>query len=142
MAMVHHTVRAVTNRLPKVISPRTHAIIDYANAGGFILMGALMMKRTKRAGLVSIFCGAMEAGNVMMTDMPLGLTPLYSQETHAKIDAAFSSFVAMAPTLLAFRDKMESILFRSEAVALAAVTGLTDFEGVNERSERRRRRAA
>ena len=35
MAIVNTSFRAFANKLPKVISPRQHAIIDYATAGAF-----------------------------------------------------------------------------------------------------------
>ena len=140
MALMQTAVRGMADRLPKVISPKTHAIIDYANAGGFVLMGILLMKSKKRAGIASIICGAAEAGNVMMTDMPGGVARLYSQETHKKIDAGFATFVAAVPSLLGFSSEAKSIFFRTEAVTLAAITGLTDFEMDEEDLERRRRR--
>ena len=33
MALLETGVRELSNRMPKVISPKTHAIIDYAVAG-------------------------------------------------------------------------------------------------------------
>ena len=51
MAILNMGVKAVTNRLPKVISPTTHAIIDYATAGAFFVGAALFWKNHKRAAI-------------------------------------------------------------------------------------------
>lgn len=144
MALLQTGINALTNRMPKVISPKTHAIIDYATAGSFLLGGALLWKRSKRAAVGSLLCGIMEAQTAMITDFPGGITPLISFETHGKIDAGFAGLVGMLPTLLAFGDEPEAKFFRGQGVAIAAVTGMTDF-GDNRRSQRgrsRRRRAA
>jgi len=57
MALIEKGVQAVAERMPKVISPRTHAIIDYATAGSFLLAGALLWKRNKRAAVGAMLCG-------------------------------------------------------------------------------------
>jgi len=146
MALLHTGITALTNRMPKVISPKAHAIIDYATAGSFLLTGALLWKRNRRAAIGSMVCGIMEAQTAMITDFPGGITPLISFETHGKIDAGFAGFVGTLPSLLAFGDEPEANFFRGQALAIAAVTGLTDFDqsgrSRNQRRSRSRRRAA
>ena len=141
MAIVDTSVKALAHRLPKVISPKTHAIIDYATAGSFLVMGALLWKRHKRAAIGSVVCGAIEANTAMMTDYPGGVAKLISFETHGKIDSGFAGFVGLLPSILGFGDEKEAWFFRGQAMGLAAVTGMTDFE-YYEASGRRRRRAA
>jgi hypothetical protein len=146
MALLQTGINALTNRMPKVISPKTHAVIDYLTAGSFLVTGALLWNRNKRAAVGSMVCGIMEAQTAMITDFPGGLTPLISFETHGKIDAGFAGFVSMLPNLLAFSDEPEAMFFRGQGLAIAGVTGLTDF-GDERRSTRReqryrRRRAA
>jgi hypothetical protein len=140
MAIVDTSVKALSHRLPKVISPKTHAIIDYATAGSFLLTGALLWKRHKRAAIGSIVCGAIEANTAMMTDYPGGVAKLISFETHGKIDSGFAGFVGLLPSLLGFSDKKESWFFRGQAMGLAAVTGMTDFQYYDQDAIRRRRR--
>ena len=132
-------VRAVSKRLPKVISPKTHAIIDYAVAGSFFLMGGLMWGRSKRAAIASLACGAAETTVAMLTDYRGGVANVISFETHGKIDAATSGMVAMLPMLLAFGDRKEAMFFRAQGMGIAATTGMTDFETY--RGGRRRRAA-
>jgi len=127
MAIIQKGVQAVTARMPKVISPKAHAIIDYATAGSFFLAGALLWKRNKRAALGAMLCGAVEVSTAMMTDYPGGVKPALSFETHGRIDAGFSGFVASLPNLMMFGGEPEAMFFRGQCVAIAAVTGLTDF---------------
>jgi hypothetical protein len=143
MPLIQKGVQAVADRMPKVISPKTHAIIDYATAGSFLLTGALLWKRNKRAALGAMLCGAMEAGTAMLTDYPGGVKPVISFQTHGRIDAGFAGFVATLPNVMMFGGEPEAMFFRGQGVALAAVTGLTDFSaGAGSRTRRSRSRRA
>ncbi|MBV9610606.1 MAG: hypothetical protein JO187_13675 [Acidobacteria bacterium] len=128
MPVLDAGVRTLTNRLPKVISPKAHAIIDYASAGTFITAGILMMGSRKRAGIGSIICGAAQAGLVMMTDMPGGVFNVIDLDTHLKVDAGFSGFVATLPSLLGFSDDKKSWFFRAQGMNIAAVGAMTEYE--------------
>jgi len=127
MALLQKGVQVLAERMPKVISPKAHGVIDYASAGAFLLAGALLWKKNKRAALGSILCGAMQAGNVMLTDMPGGVKPVISFQTHGRIDAGFAGFVAALPSVMAFGDEREAMFFRAQGVAIAAAGGMTDF---------------
>ncbi len=142
MPMMQKGVKMLTDRMPKVISPKTHAIIDYATAGTFFVAGAMLGGRSKRAAIGSLLCGAMEAGTAMVTDYPGGVTDLISFQTHGRIDAGFAGFVATLPNVFMFGSEPEAMFFRGQGVALVAVTGLTDFSEGRESRRRRSRRAA
>ncbi len=128
MALVETGVKALSNRLPKVISPKTHAIIDYAVAGSFFLMGGLMWRSNKRAAIASCACGAAETAIAMLTDYPGGVVRVISFETHGKIDAGTSGAVAMLPTILGFANQKKAYFFRGQGMGIAATTAMTDFE--------------
>jgi len=143
MALMNMGVKTVTERMPKVISPKTHAIIDYATAGGFFLGAALFWRNHKRAAIGSLVCGLIELGTAMATDYPGGVTDGgMSFKTHGKIDAVFGPSVGMLPNLMAFSDDGQAYFFRAQAMAMTATTGLTDWEAEDESPRRRRRRAA
>lgn len=142
MALMQKGVEALSERMPKVISPRTHAIIDYATAGAFFLAGALLWRRSRRAAVGAMVCGAVEAGTAMLTDYPGGVKPMMSFHTHGRIDAGFAGFVATLPNLLLFGSEPEAMIFRGQGLALAAVTGMTDFDALEGTSRRRRARRA
>jgi hypothetical protein len=137
MALAEIGVRALSNRLPKVISPKSHAIIDYATAGGFFLMTGLMWKRHKRAAIAALACGINEVTTSMITDYPGGVAGVISLPTHLKIDSGFAGVVTSLPNLLGFTGEWPSIYFRSQGMAMAAIAGMTD-EGVS-RTRRRHR---
>jgi hypothetical protein len=40
MPMLTSATHMLTKRMPKVISPRAHAFVDYITAGAFLLTGA------------------------------------------------------------------------------------------------------
>ncbi|HEU5336658.1 MAG TPA: hypothetical protein VFU27_11880, partial [Terriglobales bacterium] len=62
MPVLHSSVKLLTKHMPKVISPGTHAVLDYVTAGAFIAGGVLLLKRRrdKRAGISALVCGVAE----------------------------------------------------------------------------------
>jgi hypothetical protein len=128
MGMLESGVQAITGRMPKVLDPRAHAILDYAIAGSFFVAGALLWARHRRAAVASIACGVAEATTAMITDYPGGAKPLISFHTHGRIDAGMATLVGAMPIALNFANDVESRWFRAHGIAIAAVTELTDFE--------------
>lgn len=124
-----HTVRMVTNKMPKMIDPKTHALIDYATAGAFFVMGAMFWKKNRRAALGAMFCGAATAATSLVTDYPGGVKRMISFETHGAIDAGMAGVTATMPNMLSFSESDEAKYFRTMALAETVVAGLTDFTG-------------
>ena len=132
----------LTTRLPKVISPKQHAIIDYAAvAGGFFALTPILWKREKRAAIAALACGAVEVTTNLLTDYPGGVATVISFPTHIKIDGGFAGVVASLPSLMGFSDHWSATFFRAQGLAIAAVGGLTQVEEEGQ-GRRRRRRAA
>ena len=129
MPILMSAARWTTNKMPKLIEPRAHAVIDYAMAASFFGMAAFFWQRNKRAALSSLLCGAAETITAMCTDYPGGVVKEINFETHGAIDFSLSGLVASLPGMLRFSDEPESRFFRVQGIALAAVTGLTDFTG-------------
>ncbi len=123
-------VNLLANRLPKVINPKTHAIIDYAVvAGGFFAVAGLAWKNHKRAAVASLICGLAETTVAMLSDYPGGVAKVISFEKQGEIDAGFAAVVGTMPNMMGFSDEWPAWFFRSHALAMATVTGLTDFKG-------------
>ncbi len=114
--------------LPKVISPRSHAIIDYAVAGSFLLMGGLFFRKNKRASVGAFIIGGALVGQALCTDYPGGITNLISFQTHGKLDTGMAGMMAAMPDLLGFKDDPEAKHFRTQGVAEAIIVGLTDWD--------------
>jgi hypothetical protein len=129
MPILDQAAKWSTNKLPKVITPRAHAVVDYAMASAFFGMAAFFWRRNKRAAVSALLCGAAETITSLCTDYPGGVVDEISFETHGSIDFGLSGLVASLPDMLRFKDESESRFFRMQGIALATVTGLTDFTG-------------
>ncbi len=131
MTLVQTGMNMMSKRLPKVIGPKTHAIIDYAVAGTFLAMGAFFWRRNKRAAISSFICAGATAVNSALTDYPGGVWKVMSYETHGKIDAGLVGATGTMPSLMGFSDESESRFFQIQAMAEAAVTAMTDFTAMD-----------
>src|SRR5438270_1969176 len=132
MPILDQAAKWTTNKLPKVINPTAHAVIDYAMAASFLGMAAFFWRRNKRAAVGALVCGAAETITSLCTNYPGGVWDEISFETHGTIDFGLSGMVSSLPDILRFSDEPESTFFRMQGLALATVTGLTDFTGSGE----------
>lgn len=141
MPVIASAIKYVGGSLPKVISPEGHAVADYATAGLFLLGAALFWRRSKRAAVASLICGAAETAVAALTDYPGGIKHVISFPLHRKIDFGLSSMAATMPEFLAFEDDKEKGFFRMQSAVVAGVTALTQFEPQRIHGERERRAA-
>lgn len=132
MPFLDQAAKWATNRVPKVINPTVHAIIDYGVTASFFAMAGLFWKRNKRAAVSCLVCGAAETITAVLTDYPGGLVDEISFETHGSIDFGMAGLVSSLPDMMRFAGEPESRFFRLQGVSLAVVTGLTDFTGTGE----------
>ena len=132
MPLLDQAAKWTTNKMPKVIAPKAHAIIDYAMAASFFGMAAFFWRRNKRAAVSALVCGAAETITALCTDYPGGIVDEISFETHGAIDFGLSGMVASMPDMLRFSHEPESRFFRMQGLALATITGFTDFTGSGE----------
>jgi len=130
MALSVTAARALSDKLPKVINAKQHAVIDYVMLGTFVSLGAMFLGRNKRAAVGAFICGGAAAINTLLTDYPGGVAKVLSFETHGKIDAGLSGIAGTTPSLFGFDDEPEAKYFRLLGIAEAAVTGMTDFESI------------
>jgi hypothetical protein len=132
MPILNQAAKFATNKMHKVIRPKTHAIIDYAVAASFFGMAAFFWRHNKRAAVSALVCGAAGTINSLCTDYPGGIVDEISFETHGTIDFGLSGLAASLPGMLRFSDEPEAWFFRAQSVAIGAVAGLTDFTGSGE----------
>jgi hypothetical protein len=138
MPILQQVTGWATNKMPKVINPKVHAIIDYGMAASFFAMAALFWKRNKRAAISCLVCGGAETVTSLLTEYPGGVVDALSFETHGRIDFGMSGLISSMPSVMRFSDERESSFFRLQGLAMAAVTGLTDFTGTGEPNQRER----
>ncbi len=132
MALIDTVIPALEKRLPKVIGPRTHGMIDYGHAAFFLGMAILWRKSNKPAALAALGTSALVLVQSLLTDYPLGITPVISFDTHGKMDAAFASASWAIPGALGFSGTPAAKVFTANSVVEGAIVGLTDFS--NERA--------
>jgi hypothetical protein len=121
-------LRLAARKMPKVVSPRTHAALDYAIAGTFLLMAARQWRSNRRAAVGSLLCGGAAAANAMITDYPGGVFPLIDYKTHGRVDGALAGLTAAAPRLLGFAGDEEAGFFSVQSLAETVVISATDYE--------------
>jgi len=118
-----------TKRLPKVMSPKSHAIADYAlAAGAFIAAIAFFRSNRKAAGVAALVAGTIQTVNPLITDFPGGAFKVIDFPTHGRIDAASTGMIASLPQLIGFAQEPESRFFLLHASVATAVIAMTDFE--------------
>ena len=139
MPILQKGVAALANRMPKVISPKGHAIADYATIGTFFLLAGLFWGRNKRAAIAALICGGSELATTLLTDFPGGVAKVISFPTHGKIDMGLAATAASMPSFMGFDDDPEAKWLRIMGLNVTAVTAMTDFEQF--RREPRRRAA-
>jgi hypothetical protein len=144
--MMNAVAGAVSQRLPKVVSPKAHAIIDYITAGFFLVAGMLFWKRNKRAALAALVCAGADLTLSLLTDYPGGVTSVISFPTHCKIDLGMAAMTAEMPRFMKFEDDTEKKFFLMQGAGIITATNLTDTDRplyrLQERLEHARERRA
>src|SRR6266446_9875481 len=143
MPMLTSATHVLTKRMPKIISPKAHAVADYFTAGAFLLTGAIYWSRNKRAALGAFVCGGAELATSLLTDYPGGVKKVISFRNHGRIDLGLAAMTATMPEFMGFRHDREKPFFLAQAALITAVTDLTDFGQISRaRSPRRKKTKA
>jgi hypothetical protein len=135
MALLHKSASIFSNRLPKVLGPGAHSVIDYSVAALFFTAGGLFWSRHKSASVSALLCGAGVMLNSLFTDYPGGVVKAISFETHGKIDVGLAGIAASIPGLMGFADDAQARFFEATAVAETLAAGFTDYRPASEREE-------
>jgi hypothetical protein len=113
--------------LPKVVSAKTHGIIDYVHVGTNFLAGAILLRRDRAAATGAFLLGAGVLANALMTDYPWGVLRLYSFETHGAVDYGVASVSTAMPKLMGVESGLAKMFFRMQGMGATAVAGLTNY---------------
>jgi len=113
---------------PKVVSARTHGVIDYVHAGLNFAAAVLLRNSNRRASKAAFAIGAGVLANALLTDYPLGVFRLYSFRLHGAVDYGLATTSASVPRLLGIEDLPEAHFFKLQSTAEALVAGLTDYK--------------
>ena len=123
------------DRMPKKISPGTHAAIDYCLAAATAGYALLCLRHNKPAAMAGLMAAMLEVTNVAMTDIPGGICREISFPLHGRIDMGTTALLAAMPRFLGFADQPESRFFYGSAMANSLVTSMTDFTGTGETAQ-------
>jgi hypothetical protein len=138
MPILNSAVQLATKPFPRAISPKTHAIIDYATAASFFVTAGFFWRRRKRAAIASLIAGGAGLAVNLLTNYPGGVKKVINFETHREIDLGLAAMTATLPEFLAFKNTGERKFFLVEGAMITAVSQLSRFpEKSRRRAERR-----
>ena len=135
--MRNDLVKMALKPLPKVISPRSHAVLDYMIAGAFLATAGRFWRRNRRAAVSSLLCGGAQLGLTMLTDYPGGARPSIRFSARRKLDMGLAAMTAAMPGLLNFEDEPEQKFFTAQGAIMTVANQLTEFSAEEEPGERR-----
>ena len=127
MPLLNTASRVVLKPVPRFISPKGHAIIDYFTIGSFFLSAAWFWGRHKRAALAALTCGGAELAVSLLTNYPGGVKKAISFHRHGEIDLGLAAMTATMPEFLAFKESDEKKFFLAQGAFITAVRELTTF---------------
>ncbi len=127
MPVLNTLVKVATKPLPRMISPKAHAILDYAIAGSFFTAGALFWRRNKRAALASLVCGGARVAVSLLTDYPGGARRAIRFHARREVDLGLAAMTATMPEFFAFQDEPQKNFFVAQGVLTTAANELTQF---------------
>ena len=128
--------------VPKYVSPKTHAWLDFAVTTYFLGLGVWFAMRGKgRAATAAFINGGMVAGVSVMTDYDGDEKKPISFKLHGTLDALQATTAALAPVLHGFADEPEAKFFWGQAANEVAVISTTDWDAGMPAAKRRRRAA-
>ena len=137
MPFRHQELELLKTRLPKVITPAAHGVIDYAHAAFFFTVGLLYRRSNKGAARAAFATSGFILAQSLLTDYRFGWKPLLSFEAHGKIDSVFASTSWLIPLLFGFEGTKAGKIFEGNSLAEASVVGLTDWNSARAHRERR-----
>lgn len=141
MALLNSAVALATKKLPKAVTPKGHAVIDYITVGAFLVTGALYWRRHKRAALSAFICGGAELALSLITDYPGGVKKVISFPTHCKVDLGLAAMTATMPEFMGFKDDREKRFFLAQSAGITLAANLTDVSRSRDFEDRNLRAA-
>lgn len=125
MPVLNSLTKMVAKPIPRVVTPKAHAMIDYASVGLFLGSAAWFWRRNKRAAVASLISGGAELAVMLLTDYPGGVKKFISFNKHREMDYGLAAMVATMPESLAFRGEDETKFFRVQGALITLLGELT-----------------
>jgi hypothetical protein len=123
------TVPDLFAKMPKVISPRVHAWLDFAVTAYFAGVGAWCIRRRKKGAATAAFVNAgMVASVSLLTDYDGDGDRPIDFKMHGTLDAVQAVTAALGPVLHGFANEPEAAFFYGQAANEVAVIASTDWD--------------
>jgi hypothetical protein len=123
------TIPDAFRKVPKTISPKTHAWLDAATTAYFLGMGIwFALKGKGRAATAAFVNGGMVAGVSMFTDYDGDGKKPISFKMHGTLDTMQAATAALAPVLHGFAGEPEAKYFFGQAANELTVIATTDWD--------------
>jgi hypothetical protein len=133
------TIPDAFRSVPKAISPKVHAWLDFAVTTYFLGLGVWFAMRGKGGAAAAAFInGGMVAGVSMFTDYDGDRKKPITFKMHGTLDAVQATTAALGPVLHGFAGEPEAKYFYGQAANELAVISTTDWDA-GMPSKRRRR---
>jgi hypothetical protein len=129
MPVLNKLAQIAVKPLPRTLSPKAHAIVDYVNVGACLMAAASFWGRNKRAAAGALISGGGALLMNLLTDYPGGVKKVIKFRTHRDIDFGLAAMTATMPEFLAFKDDAEKKFFIFEGIFISAVNELTCIPG-------------
>ena len=141
MPILNSAAKIVAKPIPKLVTPRIHAMIDYATVGVFLGTAALFWDRNKRATLGCLISGGAELAIMLLTDYPGGIKKFISFHAHREIDYGLAAIIATMPESLNFEDDDETRFFRVQGALITLLGELSQSPAADHKRKTRARAA-
>ena len=138
MPVLNRLAKIVAKPIPRLVTPRVHAMADYVSVGAFFGTVAWFWRRNRRAAMASLICGGTELAIVLLTDYPGGTKKFLSFGTHRELDYGLAAMVATMPESLAFNGEEETKFFRMQGALITLLGEVTQPSPISTRRSRSR----
>ncbi len=118
----------MSRRMPKVVSLRSHGVADKLVAGIFLVAGAWLWRRSRRAAVGSWVCGGAALAVHALTDYEHQGDKLIASQLHGQRDMALAGLTAAMPEVLSRDGDEGRQFFRAQAGGITVLANLTDFQ--------------
>jgi hypothetical protein len=142
MPMLNTVAKAITKPMPRMISPKSHSMVDYAMSGVFLASAAFFWRRNKRAAIASLVSGTAIAAVSALTEYPGGVNGVFGLARHRDIEVGLAAMVATMPEFFSFEGEPEKNFFRIQGVLITCLSELTDLQDRRGGADRERVEAA
>ena len=138
MPTINSLARVAAKPLPRMISPKAQAILDYLLVGSFFGTATWFWRHNKRAAVAAMLCGSAKLAVTLLTDNPGGVRKIITPHARREIDLGLAAMVATMPEFFAFKDEPQKKFFLTQGALITIGSELTQYP---ERSSKRKERS-